>query len=105
MLRCDHKPLEPFLARDMKIAKLNRWAMLLLEYNITFVHIKGKDNILAGAISRLCTMDICEDHVEVKPQHLPKSKSQPDSSKVAHEIQLLDAGNTQQLLNITIEPL
>ena len=37
-LRCDHKPLEPFLTRGMKIAKLDRWAMLLQEYNITFVH-------------------------------------------------------------------
>ena len=43
-LHCDHKPLEPFLSRGMKIAKLDRWAMLLQEYDITFVHIKGKDN-------------------------------------------------------------
>ena len=28
-LRCDHKPLEPFLFTGMKIAKLDRWAMLL----------------------------------------------------------------------------
>ena len=38
-LRCDHKPLEPFLSRGMKIAKLDRWAMLLQEYNIRFIHI------------------------------------------------------------------
>ena len=25
-LRCDHKPLEPFLSIGMKIAKLHRWA-------------------------------------------------------------------------------
>ena len=30
-LRCDHKPLEPFLSRGTKIAKLDRWAMLLQE--------------------------------------------------------------------------
>ena len=52
-LQCDHKPLEPFLTRGMKIAKLDRWAMLLQEFDITFVHIRGKDNILADAISRL----------------------------------------------------
>ena len=28
-LHSDHKPLEPFLSRGMKIAKLDRWAMLL----------------------------------------------------------------------------
>ena len=47
----DHKPLEPFLTRGMKIAKPDRWAMLLQEHDITFVHIKGKDNILANTIS------------------------------------------------------
>ena len=43
----------------MKIAKLDRLAILLQEYDIKFIHIKGKDNILADAISRLCTIDIC----------------------------------------------
>ena len=57
-LHFDHKPLELFLTRGMKIAKLDRWAMLLQEYDITFVDIKGNDNILADAISRLCTIDI-----------------------------------------------
>ena len=57
-LCCDHKPLEPFLTRGMKIAKLDRWAMLLQEYDIIFVCIKGKDNICANAISRLHTIDI-----------------------------------------------
>ena len=33
-LRCNHKPLEPFLSRGMKIAKLYRWAMLLQEYEL-----------------------------------------------------------------------
>ena len=55
-LHCDHKPLEPFLTRGMKIAKLDRWVMLLQEYDITFVHIRGKDNILTDAISRLRTI-------------------------------------------------
>ena len=38
-LRCDHKPLEPFLTGGMKIAKLDRWAMLLQEYDIKLIHI------------------------------------------------------------------
>ena len=40
--------------------------MLLQEYDIQFIHIKGKDNILADAILRLCTIDIYEDPTEVK---------------------------------------
>ena len=76
-LRCDHKPLEPFLSRGMKIAKLDRWAMLLQEYDIKFIHIKGKDNILADAISRLHTLDIYEDPAEVngkiKPTPVPEN--------------------------------
>ena len=52
--RCDHKPLEPFLTRGMKIAKLDRWVMLLQEYDITFVNIRGKDNILQ-TLSPGCT--------------------------------------------------
>ena len=72
-LHCNHKPLELFLSRGMKIAKLNRWAMLLQEHDITFVHIKGKDNILANAISRLHTLDIYEKTMET--QHSPAVKT------------------------------
>ena len=68
-LRCGHKPLEPFLSRDMEIAKLDRWAMLLQEYNIRFIHIKGKDNILADTISRLHTIDIYEDPADIETPH------------------------------------
>ena len=31
--------------------------MELTDYNLTFVHIKGNDNILVDAISRLKTLD------------------------------------------------
>ena len=72
-LCCDHKPLEPFLSRVMKIAKLDRWVMLLQEYNITFVHIKGKGNILVNAISGLHTLDIYEKTTET--QHSPAIKT------------------------------
>ena len=77
--------------------------MLLKEYDIGFIHIKGKDTILADTISRLCTINIYEDPANVKPQQSPKS--QPKSSKVTDEVQLLDAGNAQQLLNITTKTL
>ena len=100
-LRCDHKPLEPFLSRALKIAKLDRWAMLLQEYDITFIHIKGKDNILADAISRLHTINIYEDPAEDRLQHSPVAQNKAKSNKVTNSMELLNTGTTQQLLNIT----
>ena len=105
MLRCVHKPLEPSLSRGMKIAKLDRWTMSLQEYDIMFIHIKGKDNILANAVSRLCTINIYKDPAEVKLKHSTVPTTQPESSKTIDEVQLFDAGNTQQLLNITTKTL
>ena len=89
-LRCDHKPLEPFLSRGMKIAKLDRWAMLLQEYDITFIHIKGKDNIFADTISRLCPINIYKDPTEDRLQHTSTAQNKAKSSKVTNNIQLLD---------------
>ena len=85
----------------MKIAKLGRWAMLLQKYDITFTHIRGKDNILTDAISWLRTINIYVDPVENKPQHSLATQSTAHSSKVAEDIQLLDSETTPQLLNIT----
>ena len=39
-LRCNHKPLEPFLMSGMKIQKLHRQALELLDCNLNFVHTK-----------------------------------------------------------------
>ena len=104
-LRCDHEPLEPFLSRGMKIAKLDRWGMLLQEYDIGFIHIKGKDNILSNAISRLFTIDIYKYAAEVKLQCPPASKIQPEYSEVADHVQYLKARSTRHLLNITTTTL
>ena len=103
-LRCDPKPLEPFLTRGMKIAKLDRWAMLLQEYNITFVHIRGKDNILADAISSLCTINVYNDPVENK-HHSLGTQDTTHPSKEAKNIQLLNSATPPQLLNISITTL
>ena len=75
--------------------------MLLQEYDIKFVHIRGKDNILADAISRLHTLDVYEDpaEVEVKPTSVPETLQ--TSSKAQDEIELTDIRIPQQLLNIT----
>ena len=98
-LHCDHKPLEPFLTRGMKIAKLDRWVMLLQEYDITFVHIKGKDNILADAISRLHTIDIYEKTIEIQHLHTVKTTT-PQLDETVEQIQHVDSSPLPQSLNM-----
>ena len=95
---CDHKPLEPFLTRGMKIAKLDRWAMLLQEYDITFVHIRGKNNILADAISRLCTINVYEEATENHP--LPITQTTTHVDEKVEQIQHIDTWTSPQLLNM-----
>ena len=91
----------------MKIAKLDRWAISLQEYDIKFIHIKGKDNILADAISNLHTLDIYEDSAEVKGKAKPTSVPEKlhKSNKTQDEIELIDVRIPQHLLNITTKTL
>ena len=95
-LHCDHKPLEPFLIRGMKIAKLDRWAMLLQEYGIIFVHIRGKDNILADAISRLYTINAYEEAIE--NHHSPKAQT------TTHADEECQTDSTLQFISIPTAP-
>ena len=64
VLHCDHKPLEPFLSKGVKIPKLNRWSVELVDYNIKFIHIKGKHNTLADTISRLKMLNTYKEPLE-----------------------------------------
>ena len=99
-LHCDHKPLELFLSRGMKIAELDRWAMLLQDYKIIFVHIKGKDNILANAISRLHTLDIYEKTTETQPSPVVKTPITQQKGTI-DLIQHIDSTPLPQSLNMT----
>ena len=98
-LCCNHKPLEPFLTRGMKIAKLDRWVMLLQEYDIAFVHIKGKDNILADALSRLCTIDIYEKAIETQHSHAVKT-TVTQLANTVEQIKHVDSSPLPQSLNM-----
>ena len=98
-LHCIHKPLEPFLTRGKKTAKLDRWAVLLQEYDITFVHIRGKDNILADAIPRLCTIDIYEKAIETQHSHVTKIATTQLHETVG-QIQHVSSSPLLQLLNM-----
>ena len=86
ILCCDHKPLEPFLSKGMKIPKLDQWAMKLADYNITFVYIKGSNNIITDAISSLKMLDICRDPIEnarmKKTSNLQQQATKVNTNKI-----------------------
>ena len=67
--------------RGTEIPKLNRWSMELADYKITFVLIKGKNNVLADTVSRLQMLNIYEE-----PQENPKAQVVNNSQEVVTEI-------------------
>ena len=73
--------------------------MLLQEYDITFVHIKGKDNILADAISRLCTIDIYKKTIETQHSHAVKTAN-TQLDETVEQIQHVDSSPLPQSLNM-----
>ena len=52
-IMCDHNPLSFLHRMRNHNQRLMRWALELQDYNISIVHIKGKDNIIADALSRI----------------------------------------------------
>ena len=48
----DHNPLTFLHKIQKKNQRLTRWSLLLQEYDIVIQHIKGKDNVVADALSR-----------------------------------------------------
>ena len=56
-LRSDHLPLNKFLRQMTLNNTVNNWAMEIESFKIKFVHIAGKDNVLADTLSRLIDID------------------------------------------------
>ena len=52
MVETDHKNLT-FL-KTAQSAKVRRWQLNLQEFDFEYKHIKGEDNVVADAFSRLC---------------------------------------------------
>ena len=61
---CDNKPLDQFLSKGIKIPEINGWSLESADYNIMFVYIKGKNDVLLDAISRLKTLNIYKEPLE-----------------------------------------
>ena len=56
-LRSDHLPLKKFLAKNSLNSKVNKWAIKISPFRITFEYIKGIKNTLADTMSRLINID------------------------------------------------
>ena len=52
-LRSDHLPLKKFLRKMTLNNMVNNWSTEIESFNINFVHISGKANVLADMLSRL----------------------------------------------------
>ena len=92
MLRSDYLPLKKLLNHKTLHNTVDNWAVEIESFKIKFVHIAGKDNILADTLSRL--IDINPD-VEQEPElkdyefgcyafeTLPKAKGIPVGETLA----------------------
>ena len=48
----DHNPLTFLCKMRNKNRRLLNWSLVLQEYNLVIKHVKGKDNVIADALSR-----------------------------------------------------
>ena len=106
-LRSDHLPLNKFLKQMTLNNTVNNWVMEIESFKIKFVHIAGKDNILADTLSRLIDID---PDVELQPElkdyefgcyafeTLPEAKG-----KMVHEIITSVEGVDVCEINITYD--
>ena len=55
LIRSDHAPLKKFIQANTKNDQLTNWCQELfaMSNHITFKYIKGKDNVMSDAVSRL----------------------------------------------------
>ena len=56
-LRSDHLPLKKFLNHKTLNNTVDNWAVEIESFKIKFIHIAGKDNVLADMLSRLIDID------------------------------------------------
>ena len=52
VIHCDHNPLTFLHSLQNPNQRLMRWCIFLQPYNLDIRHIKGKENVIADALSR-----------------------------------------------------
>lgn len=87
-VRSDHKPLTYLFALKDPSSKLTRMRLDLEEFNFTVEHIRGKDNVVADALSRVTIDDLKENLNSVLAiQTRSMTKSSTIKSPVEHNNQ------------------
>ena len=81
----DHAPLQKLIKNKTKIVFTQNWALEIssISPNITFHHIKGKDNILGDSLSHLQCLVLYE-------------KSPPEKPGEEYVVTIFDEGETIQ---------
>lgn len=69
IIRTDHRPLSWLSNLKEPNSKLQRWKCKLEEYNFKIEYIKGKDNIVADALSRPEININEDDNISIETQH------------------------------------
>ena len=93
-LRSDHLPFKKFLRKITLNDTVNNWSTEIESFNINFVHISGKDNMLADTLSRLIDIDPdLKQQPELKDHEfgkycfktLPKARGYTDHQKIGEQ--------------------
>ena len=66
-LRTDHSPIRGLAKSKLEIMRVERWAMRLWEYDFSVEIVKGRDNVVADALSRIRWLEGTEDRRELSP--------------------------------------
>ena len=59
----------------MKSKTMERWALELQQYNVKFIHVAGKENVVADAISCLKSANLYEEQKDHKVSKTPQMMS------------------------------
>ena len=82
----DHKPLESLWKKSISSCppRLQRLLLRLSQYNLKITYLKGKDNLVADALSRVSPMQCVddEDNLDIVPVHLLTDDLPADSANI-----------------------
>ena len=62
----DHQPLKHLFTSEMHNARVQRWAVMLEEYNFDVEWTKGSTNVMADMLSRQCEPDPTDREVDIE---------------------------------------
>ena len=111
LIRSDHAPLKKFIQANTKNDQLTNWCQELfaMSNHITFKYIKGKDNVMSDAVSRLEQYNLYNPHdpsdpkipIHPEEENLEISifdrdvtwKNPEDIIQKKHEVNLVNATN------------